>query len=356
VLPLIPRGDGAPLLWAPPPAAARASQPLMLVSHENGFLPLGGAPVGPLPREFAALDALLARLPALLRGDEAPDALAREVEALAPLDADALAAAERDPRALHALLRDLAVLVSALVVEPKAKGGVLGRAAGGAAPPRDRVPAVIARPFARLCASAGMPMIMEYSSYCLTNARPREGAGAGPVGGDTAGTLPLCSWRWQQLRLHRCFDGGPEEATFVLVHAEMEARCGPLVEAYARIVRALGDAWAPATQAGAPANPQPRTDIGAVAPVLSALHAIKTTTDALLVSMLKMFNASDPRLYVSMVRPWIFGWQRESADFPRGVVFEGCGEGGADLTTFLRGETGAQSTIVPSREQARVRC
>jgi phytoene dehydrogenase-like protein len=98
--------------------------------------------------------ALLARLPALLAATEAPDALAREVASLAPLDEAALAAAARDPRALHALLRDLAVLVSALVVEPKAKAAA--KPGGGAAPPRDRVPAVIARPFARLCGIAHM--------------------------------------------------------------------------------------------------------------------------------------------------------------------------------------------------------
>jgi hypothetical protein len=44
------------------------------------------------------------------------------------------------------------------------------------------------------------------------------------------------------------------------------------------------------------------------------------------------------------VRPWIFGW-RGNPDLPDGVVFEGVA-GGAP--THLRGETGAQSTIVPS--------
>lgn len=44
------------------------------------------------------------------------------------------------------------------------------------------------------------------------------------------------------------------------------------------------------------------------------------------------------------MRPWIFGW-RGNPDLPDGVVFEGVGGGAA---THLRGETGAQSTIVPS--------
>lgn len=56
-----------------------------------------------------------------------------------------------------------------------------------------------------------------------------------------------------------------------------------------------------------------------------------------------MFNASDPRNYEKYVRPWIFGW-RGNADFDSGVTFEGTGGG----PTFLRGETGAQSSIIPS--------
>ena len=145
----------------------------------------------------------------------------------------------------------------------------------------------------------------------------------------------------------------------MLVHAEMEAKCGPLVEAYAKLVRALANAWAPAAQAQAQAqaqaggepDPRPRADVGAVAPVVAALQSITATTDAVLVAMLKMFNASDPRNYVRFVRPWIFGW-KGNPDFARGVVFEGCGEGGTDLATWLRGETGAQSTIVPSLDAA----
>jgi indoleamine 2,3-dioxygenase len=63
----------------------------------------------------------------------------------------------------------------------------------------------------------------------------------------------------------------------------------------------------------------------------------------IIVSQLKMFNASDPKNYEKCVRPWIFGW-KGNADFDHGVVFEG-----TDTSpTFLRGETGAQSTIIPS--------
>jgi hypothetical protein len=268
----------------------------MTVSHENGFMPLACSTAPQPPGdELAPLEALLARLPTLLRDADA-DALAREVAALPSLDAPAAAAAAAgDSRALHAMLRDLAVLVSAFVLRRTAAGE-----------PRRRVPAALARPFQALCIAAGLPTIMEYSSYCLTNVVHRAGAAA----------PPLAQWRWQDLRLLRRFDGGPEESTFVAVHAEMEAKGGALVLAYAKLLRALAAAWAsaPAAPAGvrtrsrgragaagavgavggaggasgdaraAAVAPKPRVDVGSVALVVAALHDIKDVTDAIIVS------------------------------------------------------------------------
>lgn len=65
--------------------------------------------------------------------------------------------------------------------------------------------------------------------------------------------------------------------------------------------------------------------------------------ERIIVSQLKMFNASNPHNYETYVRPWIFGW-KGNPDFESGVIFEGA----SDKPTFLRGETGAQSTIIPS--------
>lgn len=42
--------------------------------------------------------------------------------------------------------------------------------------------------------------------------------------------------------------------------------------------------------------------------------------DCIIVSQLKMFNASDPRNYEKFVRPWIFGW-RGNPDFESGTSF-----------------------------------
>ena len=62
-----------------------------------------------------------------------------------------------------------------------------------------------------------------------------------------------------------------------------------------------------------------------------------------LVCGLQMFNASDPECYVDKVRPWIFGY-KNNPDFPDGVVFDGVLD---NQPQFLRGETGAQSNIIP---------
>lgn len=69
----------------------------------------------------------------------------------------------------------------------------------------------------------------------------------------------------------------------------------------------------------------------------------KLLLQRLIVCGLQMFNASDPECYVDKVRPWIFGY-KNNPDFPNGVVFEGVMD---NQPQFLRGETGAQSNIIP---------
>lgn len=98
-----------------------------------------------------------------------------------------------------------------------------------------------------------------------------------------------------------------------------------------------------------------------VAGLTDALLRVAGALDGIIVSSLKMFNASDPDLYEKLVRPWIFGW-RNDVELPEGVTFEGvvldaaappspwAADTAAPVRTFLRGETGAQSSIVPSMD------
>ena len=52
----------------------------------------------------------------------------------------------------------------------------------------------------------------------------------------------------------------------------------------------------------------------------------------------------DPYVYYHRVRPYIFGWKNNPA-LPDGLIYEGCYDNQPQL---FRGETGAQSSIVPT--------
>jgi len=60
----------------------------------------------------------------------------------------------------------------------------------------------------------------------------------------------------------------------------------------------------------------------------------------------RMPEHCDPYIYYRRVRPYIHGWRNHPA-LPQGVVYEGVTEYGGRGQMF-RGETGAQSGIVPS--------
>jgi len=62
--------------------------------------------------------------------------------------------------------------------------------------------------------------------------------------------------------------------------------------------------------------------------------------------MNRMPENCDPFIYYNRVRPYIFGWKNNPAT-PNGVIYEGVEEYGGNPQLF-RGETGAQSSIVPA--------
>lgn len=269
-----------------------------------------------LPTEFASLDVLMAQLPHLV-ANASPRAVADAVLAL-PAGMESLVGALEGVQA-QAVYRDMAILVSAYIIESKFKKEEV----------RNTVPSVLAVPFAALAGKLKQEMIMSYDSYCLSNVynTREEGKSRCAAGVSSEDGMMYGGRQWEDLRLSRAFDGGPEEATFVLIHAEIESHTPRLIRAFDAIVAALAE----------PAAVRE-------APLLAALGALKGTLERIVVSQLKMFNASDPRNYERFVRPWIFGW-KGNADFPDGVSFEGVP---AAQNTRLRGETGAQSTIIPS--------
>ena len=62
--------------------------------------------------------------------------------------------------------------------------------------------------------------------------------------------------------------------------------------------------------------------------------------------MNRMPEKCDPFIYYNRVRPYIFGWKNNPVT-PEGVIYEGVEDYNGEPQLF-RGETGAQSSIVPA--------
>lgn len=120
------------------------------VSLTNGFLPLSPPPTK-LPPSFSALSSLLARMsirtatgePGLLATFDLGETLLRELPDLT----DEVDEVREDLRVVGALYRDYCFLASAYLLEPCHERHVKGEGYGLG---RQRLPAVLARPLARV--------------------------------------------------------------------------------------------------------------------------------------------------------------------------------------------------------------
>ncbi len=258
------------------------------MTPERGFLP-DADPCRRLPAAFAPWEELASELPKrLLTGT-----LRRAVRSLPQLDPAALHAEGELRRAM--LL--LSFLGHAFVFESD--------------PPAEAVPRVLALPWCTVAERLGRPPVLSYASYALDNWRRL----------DESQPLAL-----ENLALLQNFLGGIDEDWFVTVHVAIEARAAGLLAA------AL-----PAQDAAAKRD---------AARLEGLLTTIGEGLESLIALLLRMPERCDPYIYYRRVRPWIHGWKDHPA-LPHGLVYEGVaafrGRG-----QRLRGETGAQSGIVPA--------
>ena len=186
----------------------------------------------------------------------------------------------------------------------------------GGAEPDARIPAAIAVPWCAVAARLGRPPILSYASYALDNWRRL----------DPSGPLELGN-----LAILQNFLGGADEDWFILVHLEIEARAAP------RAARAR------ARQRGRRGERRARARGAARARSPSGI-------ESLCQSLGRMPELCDPYVYYRRVRPYIHGW-KDHPLLPDGVVYEGVAEHGG-RPQRLRGETGAQSGIVPALDAA----
>jgi indoleamine 2,3-dioxygenase len=177
--------------------------------------------------------------------------------------------------------------------------------------PAHVLPAVLAEPWYEVGKLVGRPPILSYTSYSIDNWYLLDKKGPIECG---------------NIALLQCFLGGQDEEWFILIHIEIEKKAG-------KALKAIEDA-----QKAVVAQ-----DLDALEKALTKLRdGIKAMYDVLA----RMPERCDPYVYFHRVRPYIFGW-KNNPSLPNGVVYEGVEEYQGKGQTF-RGETGAQSAIVPA--------
>lgn len=262
------------------------------ISDERGFLP-DQDPLTELPAAFAAWEAAARDLPKFLLTGRVRSILAD----LPPFPYDAL----DGERAVRRAMVVLSYLGHAYV--------------WGEEPAASRIPALIAVPWWEVAQQLGRPPVLSYASYAIDNWRRI----------DPAGPIDLSN-----IAIVQNFLGGVDEDWFIAIHVDIEYKAG-------RILRHIGPALDAAARQNAPALGGNLSEIA---------HGIEALVEALK----RMPDRCDPYVYYHRVRPYIHGWKNHPA-LPDGVVYEGVAALGERPQRF-RGETGAQSGIVPVLDAA----
>ena len=256
------------------------------VSAQRGFLPEAD-PERALPAPLSLWQELASELPKRL----AAGRVRSGVRTLPQFELAAL----RSPAEERAAMRALSFLGHAFVWE------------GGA--PDPVLPRQLAAPWCALARRLGRPPVLSYASYALDNWRRFDAHGPIAV---------------ENLAILQNFLGGQDEDWFILIHVEIEALA-------ARALRAIPGAREAAASADGAA-------------LTAQLEEVAGALEAMLATLRRMPERCDPYVYFTRVRPFIHGWKNHPA-LPQGVRYEGVAE--FDGPQQLRGETGAQSTIVP---------
>jgi indoleamine 2,3-dioxygenase len=156
----------------------------------------------------------------------------------------------------------------------------------------------------------GRPPVLSYASYALDNWRRLDK------------TKPI---QLDNIVLLQNFLGGLDEEWFVVVHIQIEQEAGPGLAGLLRAMRGAAD------------DKEEEVFLG-----LNSLASAQTSMRA---TLLRMKERCDPYMYYNRVRPYIHGW-KNSPSLPNGLVYERVGAYFGQPQQF-RGETGAQSSIVP---------
>ena len=157
--------------------------------------------------------------------------------------------------------------------------------------------------------------MLSYVSYALDNWRRLDAQSAIELG---------------NIVLLQNFLGGQDEEWFVVIHVAIEAKAGRALAAIITAQHAVVDH-----------QPEIVTEeLATIAQTLGSMHDI----------LLRMPEGCDPYVYFRRVRPYIHGWANHPS-LPAGMIYEGV-EDYAGIAQNFRGETGAQSSIIPALDAA----
>jgi indoleamine 2,3-dioxygenase len=179
----------------------------------------------------------------------------------------------------------------------------------------DRIPACLAVPWFEISTQLGRPPVLSYASYALDNWKrlnPTESIGLGNI------------------VLLQNFLGGLDEEWFILLHVTIEATAGRALASIVKAQTAVIEDQLPALE----------TQLSTIAKTLEDICGI----------LARMPEHCDPYIYYHRVRPYLHGWSNHPA-LPEGIIYEGVEAYGGRPQKF-RGETGAQSSLVPSLDAA----
>ena len=177
----------------------------------------------------------------------------------------------------------------------------------GGAKPKSVLPEVIAKPWVQLADHLGRPPILSYASYCLDNwyrINPKK-------------EISL-----ENVALINNFLGGVDEDWFVTIHVCIENAANDAIEAAQNISK-----------------------ISKYEPVLLSKNLRKIAKAMKEVNSIfaRMPERCDPYVYYHRVRPFIFG-TKDNPDLKKGLIYKNQFN---NKPQFYRGETGAQSSIIP---------
>ena len=169
----------------------------------------------------------------------------------------------------------------------------------------------IAKPWSNISNMLGRPPILSYASYCLDNWHK--------INQDEGVNL-------DNVALNYNFLGGIDEDWFVTIHVCIEHAANKAIQSAFNIAL------------------KTETSDCNEKVLLDELTSIKEAMLEVNHIFRKMPEKCDPYIYYHRVRPYIFGWKNNPA-LPDGLIYESCFD---EKPQLFRGETGAQSSIVPT--------